>query len=409
MKLAVVSPFVDKSHGTERALAELIERLAQDYACEIYLYSQRVEDLRLGTRESISAANPGAIFWRKIPSVSGPYTLQFLIWIILNGLARRWDRLWHGMSFDLVLSPGINCFNADVVIVHAVFARLRELISESGAETHSGKFRMAHRRLYYGLLAWMERSVYSDKEITLVAVSRRTCEMLKSRFRRRDALVVPNGVDTFHFSSIARTALREEARKRRNLSGEDCVLLFIGNDWRIKGLQTVLEAMASLPAAGLRLLIAGNDVAAPFRQNADRLGIGNRCLWEQSRPDVIDYYAASDIYVSPSCEDSFGLPVAEAMACGLPVITSALAGVSECVQDGVDGFVIQNPRNAGMLSEILRKLSENPDLRRNIGQAAERKIAHWNWDRHAAAMWEILSATLAKRCGATRAFNHAPR
>ena len=116
----------------------------------------------------------------------------------------------------------------------------------------------------------------------------------------------------------ARLARRTGARQRRVFCDEDFVLLLIGNDWRSKGLLTILEAMAALSLLPLRLLVVGNDSAESFRARAVQLGLQDRCRWEISSPDVLDFYAAADVYVSPSREDSFGLPVAEAMACGLP-------------------------------------------------------------------------------------------
>src|SRR5438105_10536165 len=82
LRLAVVSPFVDRRHGTERALAELLERLARDYHCEIHLYSQRVEDLVIGPFPSPSGQQAG-IIWHKVPSIPGPHVFQFLFWLFL--------------------------------------------------------------------------------------------------------------------------------------------------------------------------------------------------------------------------------------------------------------------------------------------------------------------------------------
>src|SRR3989454_4965394 len=106
LRLAVVSPFVDRRHGTERALAELLERLARDEHCEIHLYAQRVEDLALDSSSSVGPANSGRIVWHKVPSIPGPHLLKFLGWLFLNSLCRAWDRRVRGLHFDLVLSPG---------------------------------------------------------------------------------------------------------------------------------------------------------------------------------------------------------------------------------------------------------------------------------------------------------------
>ncbi|MGC1491399.1 MAG: glycosyltransferase, partial [Candidatus Acidiferrum sp.] len=113
--------------------------------------------------------------------------------------------------------------------------------------------------------------------------------------------------------------------------------------------------------------------------------------------DVIDFYAAADVYVSPSREDSFGLPVAEAMACGLPVITSAFAGVADCVHDGLDGFVLRDPCDAQALAQLVERLHENLRLRNEIGEAAAKTILAWTWDRNAAAVWQLLQDAQARR------------
>ena len=398
LRLAVVSPFVDRRHGTERALAELLERLADAYGCEIHLYAQRVEDLQLSDQQSAPSAKSGGIFWHKVPSIPGPHVVQFVAWIFLNGFLRKWSVLFGGVSFDLVLSPGINCLHPDVVIVHALFHRLQELAQgekEKPAE-RGGFLRRLHRCAYYGLLATLERRIYTDETVALAAVSRRTAGLVNKYFHREDVCVIPNGVDTEHFTAAARLGRRSEARQRRGFRDDDLVLLLIGNDWRVKGLPTILEAMAILGGLPLRLLVVGNDVAEPFRASARKLGVEERCLWEPSRPDVLDFYAAADVYISPSREDSFGLPVAEAMACGLPAITSIFAGIADYVHDGVDGFVVRDPSDARALAELIELLEADGDLRRNLGEAAAKAILQWDWNSNAAAVWKLLSGVEAK-------------
>src|SRR5437879_986506 len=87
VRLAVVSPFVDRRHGTERALAELLERLARDHHCEVHLYAQRVADLAVSPPQRLPAN--GSIVWHRIPAISGPQLVQFLFWCFLNSLSRH--------------------------------------------------------------------------------------------------------------------------------------------------------------------------------------------------------------------------------------------------------------------------------------------------------------------------------
>jgi UDP-glucose:(heptosyl)LPS alpha-1,3-glucosyltransferase len=397
LRLTVVSPFVDRRHGTERALAEVLERLARDYHCEIHLYAQRVEDLALTPKTPRASRESGAISWHKVPSIPGPHLLQFVCWILLNSICRGWDRRVRGISCDLVFSPGINCLDADVVLVHAIFHRLQELAKEEDRETvGTGWLRGFHRRWYYSLLTGLERRIYGDPKVGLACVSSRTAAQLEKYFGRHDARVISNGVDAAQFCPASRLARRERARASRRFREDDFVLLLIGNDWHNKGLPTILEALPGLSDAPAKLLIVGNDATADSQSMAKRLGVLDRCVWEQSCADILDAYAAADVYVSPSREDSFGLPVAEAMACGLPVITSAFAGISSLVHDGMDSFVLRDPRDLESLAKFIRLLCEQEEVRRRMGEAAAKTALEWTWERNAAAVWEFLQAANAK-------------
>jgi glycosyltransferase involved in cell wall biosynthesis len=399
LRLAVASPFVDRRHGTERALAELLERLAHTYRCEIHLYANRVEALSLSDSGGVLPPGTGGIFWHKVPSVPGPHLLQFFCWFHLNRLWRWAHTFSRGTSFDLVVSPGINCSDADVIIVHALFHRLLELSQEKtmGPSLGMGLFSRIHRRAYYALLTALERRIYMNPKVSLAAVSQRTAGLLASYFHRQDVRVIPNAVDAAQFSSAIRLSRRSEARLRRNFPEGDLVLLLIGNDWNNKGLSTVLEALPKLADAPLKLLVVGNDDVSYWRPMASRLGVLDRCIWETACTDIIDAYAAADVYVSPSREDSFGMPVAEAMACALPVITSAFAGVSSLLHDGTDGFVLQDPRDAETLAKLLRMLFDQRELRSRVGEAAAKTALEWTWDRNAATVWSLLKEVNAKR------------
>jgi len=398
LRLAVVSPFVDRRHGTERALAELLERLARDEHCEIHLYSQRVEGLALAHPGVARPQDSGAIIWHKVRSIPGPHLLRFLALLFFNSLARVWDQWIHGLRFDLVLSPGINCLDADVVIVHALFYRLRELAKEQDlGATRPSLLRRLHRRSYYAFLTGLERKIYTNPRVSLAAVSQRTATFLEDYFRRQDVHVIPNGVDTARFSPSARLALRAQARLRRSFQESDFVLLLVGNDWRMKGLETILRAISALRDLPIRVIVAGDDSPDSFRETARSLAVLEHCRFELPREDVLDFYAAADLYVSPSREDSFGLPVAEAMACGLPAITSIFAGVSSLLQDGVDSFILRDPHDAKTLATMIRTLYQRAEWRSRMGQAAAKVSLEWTWDRNAAAIIQLLRKTAAKK------------
>jgi len=403
LRLAVISPFVDRSHGTERALAELLERLAQRHHCEIHLYSQRVEDIAVCAPDAERTEKAGGIFWHRVPRLPGPHLLAFVGWLAANSLLRWCHRLLHRAPFDLVLSPGINSLSADVVIVHALFHRLREISQDKNADTgiRAGFFHRMHRRAYYALLTTLERRIYGDLNVLVACVSQRTADLLAHYFQRYDVRVIPNGIDAAQFSPSLRLARRTQARLSRNFQSTDFVLLLLGNDWDVKGVPTILAAMAAVPNLTLHLLVAGTDVVEPFREMAGRLNISTRFRWEPPQHDAMDFYAAADLYVSPSREDSFGLPVLEAMACGLPVITSIFAGVAELITDTVDGFVLHDPNDSQTLAQLLERLYLDESLRKRIAEAAVLTAKQWTWDRNGAELWELLECAAEKKMAAT--------
>jgi len=393
--LAVVSPFVDRRHGTERALAEVLERLARDYPCQVHLFAQQVTDLNFRTLNEPNSAATARVIWHPVPSSSGPHILRFIAWFFRNRRERQEFIRRSGLPFDLVLSPGINCSDADVIIVHALFHRLRELSANSSAP--AGILRNLHRKIYYRLLTGLETRIYRNPQTSLAAVSPRTKADLAHYFQRQDVSVIPNAVDTAIFSVEARLARRAEMRRHFDFTDHDVVLLLIGNDWTVKGLPTLLQAMALLPQLPMRLLVAGSDTVEPFRKLAATLQVADRCRWEPPSPDVMRFYASADVYVSPSLEDSFGMPVAEAMASGLPAITSALAGISAFVDNNVNAYVLPDPQDARALAALLNTIYADIALRQQVGSAAARKAREWTWDNAAAQLWQLLNAAMARK------------
>jgi UDP-glucose:(heptosyl)LPS alpha-1,3-glucosyltransferase len=382
-RIAVVSPFLDKRHGTERSVAECIERLSSEY--DVHVYSNHVEDLDL---EKIT--------WHRVPSIPGPHLLQFSWWFLANQLWRWWDRKFGAQVPEIVFSPGINCLDADVIQVHVVFAQLREQMRGKlffSNNPWNTWHQVAHRRIYYSVIASLERRIYPRAEIPLVAVSRKTAGDL-SRFygRANNVDVAYHGLDLERFQPARRQTLRADARRELSLNPGDFALLLIGNDWNSKGLPCLLSAASRLCGINVSILVVGRDNTASFQEAIQQLGLTGRVHFLPPRPDVEFYYAAADTYASPTLEDSFGLPVAEAMACGLPVITSRAAGVSEIIHSGEDGFVLENPEDVPALANILQQLAQSRQLREDIAGKAVVRARELTWDNtasHIRAAWEL--------------------
>jgi len=391
LRTTVISPSVDRRHGTERAVAELIERLAAKYGDEVELYAQRVNDVGNLRRPGEDVCAGGKICWHQVGQFPGPLLLGFRGWLWLSRRAQAREVQRSGKKPDVIFSPGVNALDADVILVHAVFHRLAELQT---ARDHAG-LRGLHRRLYYAMLCKLERRIYGDPSVTLAAVSEHTAEQLKRYFGRGDVVVIPNGVDVEHFSPTAIAPLRDAARKKRHCSPEQTVLLLIGNDWRNKGLGTMLAAMANCKELPLRLLVVGQDEQAPFRAQAATLL--ERVEFCAPVADVRPLYGAADILVAPSLEDSFNLPVLEAMACGLPVIVSPKAGVSEWLAHGFDALLLKDPENTSELADAIRAVAGSSQLRKTLAENAVVTARKFSWDEHAAELRQLMEKVAAKK------------
>src|SRR5579864_7151532 len=123
LRIAVVSPFLDRQHGTERCIVEQIERFLRRPGCEIHIYSQSVRDLDVVRYRRSSASPPAPVkaVWHRIPTFPGPHLLNFVWWYFANQALRWFHGKFRGLRFDLVFSPGINCADADAIVVHIVF------------------------------------------------------------------------------------------------------------------------------------------------------------------------------------------------------------------------------------------------------------------------------------------------
>jgi UDP-glucose:(heptosyl)LPS alpha-1,3-glucosyltransferase len=258
--------------------------------------------------------------------------------------------------------------------------------------------RLLHRRLYYWLIIFLERRIYSNMNTGLILIARKTAADLKRFYRRDDALpVVYIGLDHQIFSMESRLRSRAQVREKLGLGDDKFVLLLVGNDWKKKGLVALLESLAQLRDLPLVLLVAGKDDSIPFEARIRQLGLQGRVAFLPSRSDVQWYYAAADAYVGPSLEDTFAQPPAEAMACGLPVITSATNGTAEIMTDGVDGLIIQDPADVAGLASRIRVLHDDPVLRQRLGEQASLTAQAYTWDRNGEQIRAIFTEVLTRK------------
>jgi UDP-glucose:(heptosyl)LPS alpha-1,3-glucosyltransferase len=385
IQVAVVSPFLDKSYGTERIIIEWIARLAEEF--EFHVYSQDIKDVDLSK-----------VVWHRIPKLPGPHLANFLWWFAANHIRRSWDRHVRGLQHDVVFSPGINCMDADLISVHIVFGEFfRRVKPELKLARNPVRFwpRLLHRKLYYRLIISLERRIYTGRANLLILIAKKTAADLDRHYARREGCVVLYlGLDHATYQPARRIALRAEARRQLNLSDERFAVLMVGNDWHKKGIRVLLDALVILRDRPVDLLIVGREDPAPFRAMVAEKSLVNRVRFLPPRPDIEFYYAAADAYAGPSLEDTFALPPAEAMACGLPVVVSRENGVYEIIEQGVDGLILDDPNDANGLAAFIERLLADKEFRERMGEKAAEKANQFTWERNArdlAAMFESIA------------------
>jgi D-inositol-3-phosphate glycosyltransferase len=222
--------------------------------------------------------------------------------------------------------------------------------------------------------------------------------------------VIPCGVDTDLFRPIDRDA----ARAALGLEAGP-LLLYVGRLAPIKGLDTLLDAVARVQAGGraVRLLVVGGDADDPadghearLRERIVALGLGAAVRFVPAQPqDVLpSYYAAADVTLLPSYYESFGMVALEAMACASPVIASRVGGLTTTVRDGVTGFLVPEG-DVGALAERIEGLLDEPDRGWRMGREGVRWAMEHRWPCVAEAVcreYASLTAEAAEHLAAAR-------
>ncbi len=177
------------------------------------------------------------------------------------------------------------------------------------------------------------------------------------------------------------------------------VVLFIGNGFGRKGLGKLLKAWPLLDRKPY-LIEAGEDrAAASYQRLARQLWVERRVLFLGPREDTLSLLAASDVLALPSLFEAFGRVVLEAMAAGLPVLTSARCGAAELLPAPLQPFIVQDPTNLAEIAQRLEALLAAP---RELGQIAHEAASQFTWERYGERLTKLING-LAEACSASSA------
>ncbi len=360
MRIGMTSIVFGRQGGIARYVAELAGRFAKDN--EVHVVTSRQEAAADGV-----TAHMRRIIWRpislQVASAAYAYTRA------LNMLRRDGTiELSHGQGAEM-LSP-------DVVTAHSCQkAAVRALALERGEAWRLLKSFEPRNNV---VLAIEGRNVRDAKRI--IAVSKTVKEEIVREYRvpAEKIDVIYNGVDTGEFAPANRLSMREPLRRRMGYSSEDRVLMFSGWEFRRKGLKHIIDALTNLDDS-VKLLVVGGADPTPYTAQARRLSVMSRIAFAGHQVDMRAYYAAADAFVFPTSYEPFGLVITEAMASGLPVITTRTAGAAEIITDGVDGMLLSRPGDTEELAGKLKAVLDGGEAGR-IGAAARKTAEKYSWD-----------------------------
>ncbi len=225
---------------------------------------------------------------------------------------------------------------------------------------------------YHHYVTAAEARLFRDPRLrAVICNSRMVREEIRARFgiAGEKLHVIYNGVDTAMFHPGLREAHRATQRDKLGIPGSAMVHLFVGSGFARKGVFRLIEALAA-GGRGAHLIIVGRDRQQALAERLSRsLGMASRVHFAGGQHDVRPWYGAADSFVLPTLYDPFPNAALEAMASGLPVITTTQSGTAELIEAGVSGFVV-DALDAEGLAATLERI--DPDSARAMGARARR-------------------------------------
>lgn len=359
--------------GAEVFLSRLVDGLIKrGHECHIFANAWK-EDKRDG------------LVFHKVGIIRWPSFLRVLSFAISTYLALKKNPVDVIISFD-------RTFHQD--IYRAGDGCHKEWLYQRKKITTPLRYAFIWFNPLHWTLLFLERRLFKGRGLkAIIANSKRVKEDIIRHYGLPGDMVhvIYNGIGLGRFDPVGRERFREGCRRDLGLSPEDTLLLFVGSGFERKGLRFLIEAMAimqgserhrtGLKSRNLRLLVVGKGNNRGYLRLARRHGVDGDVVFKGPVKDIRGYYYASDIFVLPSIYEPFSNACLEAMAEGLPVVTSRANGVSEVLADGVEGVIIDNPTNPGEIAKGIAPLLER-DKSVEMGRAARNKVEGYSLERN---------------------------
>lgn len=358
MRIALITESVDRETGIGRIVHALARQFTQR-GHEIHILAQHI------------AVEDSASHVHRLPRPT--------CWHSINRLALRYSvppvlrKLDCDVANSYIVGRGATVVTAQSC--HAAGLALRAQYDRMRPPGNAGLFdRIAVRDEKVLFQSPTTRRIIAVSQL----VKNQICEYYE--VDEKKIAIVPNGVDLQRFDEQRKGERRVEIRRALKLNDEERVLLFAGNEFARKGLHVILRAMARLRTYPLRLLVLGGDDPRPFVKLAQALGVDERLLFIGRKPEPEQYFAAGDVFVFPTFYEPFGLVIIEAMAAGIPVVTSKHAGAVEGMKTGEHGIFIDDPDSEEEVAAGLKCILDDATLSNLLVRNAREKVQAYGWE-----------------------------
>ncbi|RJR22734.1 MAG: glycosyltransferase family 1 protein [Nitrospiraceae bacterium] len=257
---------------------------------------------------------------------------------------------------------------------------------------------------YHWLILLLERSILDGHKFKkIIAISEMVKRNIIDHYKvsPSDIEVIYNGVDLAKFHPSNREKYRSEIRKKYGVKDTDFVVLFMGSGFERKGVRYLIQAVESL-AEPVTVMIVGKGNARKIGSaEARKHGSKGRksplqnIIFCGPQKDNYKYYAAADVFVFPTMYEPFGNVHLEALASGLPVITTKNSGAAEIIKDGMQGFVIKEPEDIRAIAEKIGLLINNRELLSVMSNNARSLAEEFTFEKHIGRIKELYNKIIS--------------
>jgi glycosyltransferase involved in cell wall biosynthesis len=361
LRIAVLNRnFSSKSGGAESYSIALVEQLAARH--DIHVFAQQ-----------INHQWPGVTYHTLPSPVTRPRWINQIWYATVTWWATR-------RGFDIVHSHE-NTWHGQVQTVHVLPVKytLFNGLSLWPLSIRWLKVLTSPRLMAY---LWLEHLRFSGRNKAHIVVTSGSLasQMLRVYPRVSGRLtVVSPGVSMA--VGIAASARQLAARQRLNLPESGRGVLFVGNDYRKKGLATLIKALVQLPESTWLAVVGSTAQLPEFTAQAQIAGVHGRIFFLGALDEISDAYVASDCLAHPTLEDTFGMVVLEALAHGLPVVVSSeqYCGISSLLTDENNALILTEPRDSNELARALLRLSEDVALSQALQKGSVALARQHQW------------------------------